>query len=95
MRDMILVGVMVALKKKGLGLRKLRKVVPTITPDVTGLLLYPEGTRGFNKRGTKRVQLQPPLNRVGVKVTIRKRLSNATRITTLKVSLRDILNRIR
>jgi hypothetical protein len=89
MRDLILVGVMVALKKKGLGLRKLRKIVALIQLDIFILLAGMKVPAAVKTTKTGNL-----IERHGVKVTIRKRLPHATRITTLRVPLRDILNRI-
>jgi len=104
MRDLILVGVMVALKKKGLSLRKVRKVVLQIVPDIETLLLAPEGTRiRFSSRHkhktlamvkikSKSAVFTPALGDTWVKVRVRS--TGATPKPAIFSSFRDILNRI-
>ncbi len=87
MRDLILVGVMVALKKKGINLRKLRRVVEQITLHIGIHLLTPLGIRGGNGR-----MYIPALADCWIKV--RYRSTGPNPLPKLWVPLRDILNRI-
>ncbi len=90
MRDLILVGVMVALKKKGLGLRKLRKVVGKIAEDVKTMVIRARFSNPYRRFGG--LKQLPPLGVAWIKV--RRRSTGPNPLPKLWVPLRDILNRI-